>query len=402
MAQSDVAQVSAPRLLRVPGAHAGEVQPVELFFDLVYALAITQLTHHLLDALAWRGALETLALLWGVWGGWIVVTWISNYFDVRIRLVRLVLIGATFVGLVLASSVPDAFLESGLTFAVTVVVLMVGSPLLGMLAVGREHHLHTVLMRVTIWDAIAGSIWIAGALTGGDARLTLWLIASLLIGFVIYAGFPLPVLGRNRTTDYSITGLHMTERCLLFVILAIGESLLITGEGFGHLPHTREIWAAFAVAFAGSVLFWWIYFDRTIELARARMEETTDPGRLGVLAYTFYHMYLIAGIIVAAAGDELALEHPSEQLDLAATLVLLGGPALFLLGNLLYKATMFGRVSRPQVVAIAGLVVLMFLLDDQTRLVAAGAAVIVLLGVALADLRAERIERSVHKVKPQH
>lgn len=393
MQSEQVARFSRSSLFRPHGEHAGEVQPVELFFDLVYALAVTQLTNRLLTSLSWRGALETLALLWGVWAGWICVTWISNYFDVRVRLVRLVVLVASFVGLVLASSIPRAFDDRGMTFALAVVALIVGAPVLGMIAAGPGHPLRIVLRRVAIWDSITGALWIGGALANGNTRLALWLLASLIIGIVIFLGFPLPGLGRNRTTDYPITGLHMTERCLLFVILAIGESILITGEGFGELPHGRAVWAAFTVAFIGSVLFWWIYFDRTIELARARMEEATDPGRLGVLAYTFYHMYIVAGIIVAAAGDELSIEHPMERIDHATLLVMLGGPALFLLGNLLYKATMFGQISRAQSVAIVVLLVLMPALEDRTRLQVALAAMFVLLLVALSDLIAERSDR---------
>ncbi len=377
------------RWLRAPGEHAGEVQPVELFFDLVYALAVTQLTHHLLDTLSMRGALETLALLWGVWAGWISVTWISNYFDVRARPVRLSLLVAAFAGLVLASSIPEAFGDRGMTLALAVIVLIVGTPLLGMMAVGAGHPLRPVLRRVAIWDALVGALWLAGAWAEGNWRLALWLLASVIIGLVIFAGFPLPGLGRNRTTDYTITGVHMAERCLLFIILAIGESVLITGEGFGELPHTRSIWAAFSIAFVGSVAFWWIYFDRTIELARARMGTAADPGRLGVLAYTFYHMYMVAGIIIAAAGDELSIAHPGVPADRAAVLLLLGGPALFLLGNLLFKAAMFDRFSRGQGAAIAVLLALMLLMRDQTHVQVAAAALVVLLSVIGSDLYVE-------------
>jgi low temperature requirement protein LtrA len=277
-------------------------------------------------------------------------------------------------------------------FAIAVVLLTVGAPLLGLFGVGSKHPLHRVLIRVAIWDAVVAVLWLVGAATDGDARLALWLVASLIIGFVIYLGFPTPGLGRNRTTDYTITGLHMAERCLLIVILAIGESVLITGEGFGEMPHTRSIWGAFTVAFIGSVAIWWIYFDRTIERARARMMESVDPGRLGVLAYTFYHMYIIAGIIVAAAGDEISITHPNETIDRAGLLVMLGGPAIFLLGNLLYKATIFERISRGQIAAIVVLALLGVALDDRTNLQVAIAATSVLVAVAAWDIVLERRE----------
>lgn len=140
MQSENVARFSRYGLFRPHGEHAGEVQPVELFFDLVYALAVTQLTHRLLTSLSWRGALETLALLWGVWAGWICVTWISNYFDVRTRLVRVVMLVAAFVGLVLASAIPHAFDERGMTFALGVVALIVGAPALGRSRPDRATH----------------------------------------------------------------------------------------------------------------------------------------------------------------------------------------------------------------------------------------------------------------------
>jgi low temperature requirement protein LtrA len=296
------------------------------------------------------------------------------------------LLVAAFVGLILSSAIPDAFDERGLLFACSVFLLIAGVPLAGLAGVGTRHPLGVVLRRVAIWDALVGVLWIAGALTDGATRLIIWLAASVVIGVVIFLGFPLPVLGRNRTTDYTITGLHLAERCLLFIILAIGESILITGEGFGELPHSRGVWAAFTVAFAGSAAIWWIYFDRTIELARARMVEAADPGRLGVLAYTFYHMYIVAGIIVSAAGDELSIEHPTATIDRAGLLVMLGGPALFLLGNVLYKSTMFGQVSRSQVAAIGVLIVLIPLLRDRTNLQVATVATLVLLAICVWEV----------------
>ncbi len=176
----------------LPEGGSGEVQPVELFFDLVYVLAVTQLTRYLLDHLSPRGAAETLLLLLAVWGAWIHTTWTTNYFDRETRSVRLMLIGVMLASLILSSSVPEAFGERGLAFATSLVVILVGGTMVLLTAMERRHHLSAVFERALIWWSVVGVIWFAGGLVHDGARVAVWLLADLLLYSVIWLGFPLP------------------------------------------------------------------------------------------------------------------------------------------------------------------------------------------------------------------
>jgi low temperature requirement protein LtrA len=243
-------------VLRTGPRASGVVLPVELFFDLVYVLAVTQLTHHLLEHLTWRGAGETLVLFLAVWRGWITITWVTSYFDLRARSVRLVLIGLALVSLIMSASLPEAFDERALAFALASGAVLIGSQAFAWASVGRQHPLGTVFERVLIWNLIIGLLFLAGALIDGNARVLVWLSAIAGSYLLAWLGFPLPRIGHSDTTDYTIMGEHMAERCLLFVTLALGESIIITGTNFGALPNSNETWLAFGAAFVGTAAIW--------------------------------------------------------------------------------------------------------------------------------------------------
>jgi low temperature requirement protein LtrA len=144
----------------------------------------------------------------------------------------------------------------------------------------------------------------------------------------VVIGFPVPDLGRSRTIDDTIAGEHMAERCRLFVLLALGESILIIGK------HVDAIWCAaaaitaFVTAFVGSVALWAAYFDWDAEAGRVAIKETGDPGRLGVSAFSYFHIPILAGSVMTAAADELTITHPTNAATLSSAAVIGGGPAL--------------------------------------------------------------------------
>lgn len=377
---------AAAGVLRTGPRESGVVLPVELFFDLVYVLAVTQLTHHLLEHLTIRGAGETLILFSAVWAGWITITWITNYFDLRTRSVRLVLIGLMLVSLIMSASLPDAFDGGGLAFALAFGAVLTGAVTFGWASVGRRHPLGTVFERIVVWNLVTGVLFLVGALIETDARVLIWLGAMLGMYVIVWLGFPLPRLGHSHTADYTISGEHMAERCLLFVTLALGESIVITGSNFGELPDTTETWAAFVVAFASTAAIWWTYFDRGAEAGREMISSAEDPGRLGLIAYTYCHIPIIAGIIVAAAGDEIAIAHPGAEVSTAEAALVLGGPALYLVGHSLFKLAVWGHLSPSRAGGIVALCALVPLAVLSSALVLIAAATVVLLGVVLWDL----------------
>jgi low temperature requirement protein LtrA len=321
----------------------GKVSFVELFFDLVFVFAITQLSHLLLEHLSVGGVLETGLLLLAVWWVWIDTSWVTNWLDPDKRPVRLMLFAMMLVGLVMSSSIPQAFGERAVPFAFAYVSLQVGRCLFMLWAL-KPHDAgnYRNFQRITVWLAVAGIFWIAGALAAPQWRLTLWGLGMLIELVAPSVGFHVPGLGRSTTSDWKVSGEHMAERCGLFIIIALGESVLLTGATWAGLKWTHANIAAMAVAVIGSIAMWWIYFHIGAERARGLIGSSSDPGRLARLAYTYIHILLVAGIMVVAVGDELVLKHPDGHADAKTATVLIAGPALFLLGNLLFKQVTAG------------------------------------------------------------
>lgn len=371
-------------MLRARGGDQ-RVTYTELFFDLVYVFAVTQLSHTLLEHLSPVGAAQTLLLLLAVWWAWMYTAWLTNWFDPDHRGVRLVLLGSMLASLLMSAALPEAFGERGLLFAGAYVALQVGRTLFAVLALGREPALRRNFERIIAWLVAAGVLWVAGGLADGPARAALWLAAVAVDYAAPALGFVTPGLGRSRTTDWTITGSHLAERCQLFVIIAFGESILVTGATLGQPPLGQATVAAFVVAFASSVALWWIYFDRSAEDSGAVIAGSEDPGRLGRSAYTYFHLPMVAGIIVCAVGDELTIAHPGGHTDLAVAAVLLGGPALFLAGHALFKRAVFGVLSAPRLIAIAALAVLIPVSLVAPPLLLAALATLVVAAVAVAD-----------------
>lgn len=381
-------------LLRAPGERDHQVTPMELFFDLVYVFAITQLSHHLLDHLSLGGALQTLLLLVAVWRGWIDAAWLTNWFDPDRREVRLVLVGVMLAGLLMSSAIPEAFGERGLLFAVAYVTMQVGRSLFAVAALRNEPGMRRNFERILTWSAASGVLWLSGAVLEGSVREALWLAAVAVDVASAAVGFVTPGLGRSYTSDWHIAGGHLAERCRLFIILALGESILVTGGTFADLPFSAATLGAFVIAFLGSVAMWWVYFDRAADYAADVIARSPDPGRLGRSAYTYFHLPMVAGIIVTAVGDELIISHPAGPTDMATTLVVLGGPALFLAGHALFKWSVFGRLSVPRLAAIIALALLAPVSLFVPPPVLAAAATLAVASVAVWDTWALR--RSAH------
>ena len=369
----------ADNLLR---ERADQPRPIELFFDLVYVLAVTQLTHHLIDHLSLRGAAETLVLGLGVWAAWSATAWTTNFFEPNTVPIRLTLLALMLASLVMSAAIPDAFGDRGLAFAGAYVALNLGRGLFVVAALGRDHHLTGTFARPLAWSTLSGVFWIAGAFADGDLRLLIWAAAVAIEYVGATFGYPVPGYGHSRSVDYTISGEHMAERCQLFIILALGESILITGGQFGELPGSASTVAAFVVAFVGSVALWWIYFDRGAELARHVIASAPDPGRLGLIAYTYFHIPIVAGVIVAAAADELTLAHPNDEVDTATAAVILIGPALYLIGTALFRRAVWGAWSSTYAVALVALAALIPLAFVASALVLAAAATAVVVAVA--------------------
>ena len=384
-------------LLRAGGGHEhSRVTFVELFFDLIFVFAVTQLSHGLLEHLSPLGALQTALLMAAVWCVWIYTSWVTNWLDPERVLVRLLLFALMFAGLVMSAAIPEAFGDQGWAFGACYAAMQVGRNIFMVWAVRASDSLRRNYLRAGFWLSLSGVLWIAGAAAAPDVRLGLWALALLLEYSSPWFGFWTPGLGRSTTADWNVSGAHMAERCGLFVIIALGESILVTGATFSATLWAREIVTAFAVAFLGSVAMWWIYFNAMAGLGSRIIAESGDPGRLARIAYTYLHIPIVAGIVVAAVGDELLLAHPSGHADMNALLTIAGGPALYLTGILLFKWSVFRAVSAAKAMGLAALALLTPVHGEMSPTVLATAVVLILVAVgawetiALARMAAQR------------
>jgi low temperature requirement protein LtrA len=234
-------------------------------------------------------------------------------------------------------------------------------------------------------------------MASGTMRVVLWGIALAWEYAAPALRYWVPGLGRSSTTDWAIAGGHLGERFGLFIIIALGESILVTGATFSAQPWNTGAVLAFIVAFIGSVAMWWIYFDTGAERGAHRLEHDQDPGRLARTGYTYLHLPIVAGIIVSAVADELLLAHPAGHIDTRTAWAIIGGPALYVLGNLAFKYLVVGRVPLSHMVGLLLLGTLVPLLDEMSPLALASLVTLALIVTAgwetwalrRASLRAE-------------
>ena len=368
------------------GSREARVEPIELFFDLVFVFAATQLTHLLVDRMSPGGAGESLLLLMAIWSAWSFTTWTTSWFDSRALPVRLLLIGLMLGSLFMSAAIPEAFGETGLAFAAAYVAIQVGRNGLTFFAIGRGHPLTGNFLRVLIWSVGLGILWIAGALMEDDRRVALWVLAVAVTYLVTWFGFQVPGLGCSRTSEWMIAGEHLAERNELFIILALGESILLTGATYMGQPRSGATVVA-VVAFVCSVALWWLYFDRGAMAGREAIAYTRNPGRLGLSAYSYLHLPMVAGIILTAGADELTIAHPLDPATSTLAVLALDGPALYLIGNTLFTWELSGRVPWSRLVAIAALIALVPLAARTWALVLLIAATVIVVSLVVWNLR---------------
>ena len=374
-----------PGLLRPrkPGEHS-KVTFIELFFDLVFVFAVTQLSQMLQKDLSPLGLLHAALLLLAMWWAWIDTSWATNWLDPERTPVALLLVALMLCGLVLSAALPQAFGPRGLVFGVVFAAMHVLRCLFMLAALSRQGGKnHRNYQRITLWRGLSSVVWITGGLTDGPIRLALWVAALALDSLAPMLGFWVPGLGRSLTADWTVEGGHMAERCALFVIIALGESILVTGAGFAAVPWREETIAAFLIAFLGNVALWWIYFGTGAERGSRTIAGSADPGRLARAAYTYLHLPIIAGVIVSAAGDNLVLLHPASQGEPAVIAIILGGAALYVLGNALFKQSIVQRFPLSHLVGLAMLMGLLPVMQDMTVLVLDGSVTAILITVAV-------------------
>jgi len=360
------------------------VTNAELFFDLVFVYAVTQLSHMLLGRFTPLGAVQVTLLFLGVWWVWVYTTWITNWLDPDKTPVRILLFLLMLGGLVLSTSIPTAFESRGLWFAGAYAAMQVGRTLFWLLATPPQRTAvrHNAI-RILAWLCGSAIFWILGGFAEGQARLWLWIVA-LSIEYVAPAlRFWTPRLGFSSVEAWAVEGGHMAERCAGFIIIALGEAIVVNGATFAELAWTPDNVGAFLAALVGSIAMWWIYFHLGAEAGSEMISKSADSGRVARLAYTYLHMPIVAGIVLTAVADELVLKHPTGHSDLKTVISAIGGPALFLVGTVLFKQTFRGFLQLSHGVGILAFAVLAYFAHDLSPLILSVLTTAILLMVAV-------------------
>ena len=352
----------------VPHQHS-RVTYVELFFDLVFVFAVTQISHTLLAHFTLLGALQVTLLFLAVWWVWVFTSWITNWLNPEKTPVRLLLFAMMLGGLVLSTSIPAAFEARGLWFAIAYAAMQVGKTIFLWLSTPPSRpRTRMNAIRIAAWLSMSAIFWIAGGVMEGQSRLVLWAIALVIEYISPAVRFWIPRYGASSVADWMIEGGHMAERCALFIIIALGESIVVIGATFAELTWTTENVLAFVAAFVGSLAMWWIYFHIGAEAGSEQLSKSSEPGRLARLAYTYLHMPIVAGIIVSAVADELVLKHPGGHSDLKTVISAIGGPLLFLFGTILFKHSFRGFLQLSHGFGIIALCVLAWFASELSPL----------------------------------
>lgn len=350
---------SASALLRQRGQGIASVSFAELLFDLIYVFAVTQISHYLLHHLDWQGFVQSTVLWFAVWLGWQHTTWMTNWFDPDLRSIRILLFALMLAGLIVASAIPGAFADRGLVFALGYVAIQLGRTAFILLMLGRRHELTPNYTRIFGWFVISAVFWLTGAMADGYQRMAFWIVAVACDYISPMFGFYLPFLGRSDSAkEWTVDGHHLTERSQLFVIIALGETILMTGMSLSEM----ETWSipvilAAMLSVISSLAMWWIYFDTSSRAGAEKIKKVEDPGMLA-LKYHAIHVVLVGALIMSAVGDELAVNHPLGRIDPAAAALIIIGPVIYLLANMAYKRLGCGKTARSHIAGIAALLLI--------------------------------------------
>lgn len=372
------------------GGDEHSVTPLELFFDLALVFAVTQVTSLLVEEPSWSGVLRGMLVLAALWWAWSGYAWLTSAVDVDEGGVRLAMLAAMAAMLIVALAVPDAFGDDGVVFGVAYLIGRVLHLVL-YTTVGRgDPDLRRAVLRVAPTELTAGVLLVIAGVLHGNGRLALWAVA---VG-VDYIG---PFLADLR--GWYIAPEHFAERHGLVMLVALGESVIAIGVGVGHDLDGGVIAAAvlgMIVVFA----MWWLYFDVAAIFARRRLSQLRgiDQARLGLHAYSYLHLPMVAGIVLFAFGLETALHQLDDHLELVPAVALCAGVSLYLAGQVGFMVLTVRRVFRRRTTAAVVLLALLPLAAAIPSL----AALAIVSAISTGVVAYEAIARRDARIRLRH
>jgi low temperature requirement protein LtrA len=371
----------------VPTDEGHGVTTLELFFDLVFVFAITQVTALMAEELGWRGVLRGLVLLLLLWFAWSSYAWLGNQAHADEGVVRVAVITAMAALFLVALAIPEAWGDDGGGISAPVVLAaalaMVRLLHLAVYAVAAldDARLRRQLVRTAVPVTAAAALLLLGSLLGGPTQTVLWALALVVDYAGMYASgadWRLPAPG------------HFAERYGLIVIIALGESLIAVGVGVTDLPLTVPIAGAALLGLAVSIALWWLYFDVVAPVAEHELRSRTGEARVRLArdSYTYLHFPMVAGVIYLALGLKKVAEYVgdgshhalTDPLPATASWALYGGVVAYLVGHLGFRLRNIGSINRPRAVTA----VVLLVAPLATSRLPALAALAVLAGVLAA------------------
>ncbi|MFJ8578063.1 low temperature requirement protein A [Micromonospora sp. NPDC093277] len=357
---------------------------LELFFDLVYVVALSLISRNLITEASWEHAFQSLLLLMAVWWTWAITTLVTDMYDPQRPEIKLLITVVMFGALLMTTTIPEAFTTRGLVFAGTYVAIHLGRALYLLPASRHRPPAQRRAVRVCLWFSVSAIPWLVGGVVHGYARETLWALALGIdyVGFRL--AYPIPRIGAVPETQQTVTAEHLSERYQQFYIIALGDAILVTGTMYSISHSELENLAAFAVAFITTLLLWRIYVHKSGELLPHAISRARQPSRF-LLSAPYTHLLMVAGVVTTAAGFDLVLHDPTGRTPPAWAAILLGGPAMFLAGRAAFEYEVFSRVSISRPGGLLALLTIAPVVLFLPMLLAALGAMLVLAGVALSD-----------------
>jgi low temperature requirement protein LtrA len=360
------------------------VTPLELFFDLVFVFALTQVTGFLTHHLTWLGMLQAAALLTVLWASWASYSWLTNAVPAEeVISARLVIFCAMAAMFVASLAVPDAFGEYGVLFGLAYFVVFLLQVVLFALATGGEPEQRRAILRLAPGLVVGPALLIVAGFLDGLAQGALWAVALAVSYGVAYL---------RGVAGFRVHAGHFAERHGLVVIIALGESIVAVGVGASGVGLGARVLVAAVLGIALAASLWWAYFDLVMLTAERRLSaaQGEERARLARDSYTYLHLPMVASIIFAALGVEKTLAHVGEPLGTIPSVALCGGVALYLLGHNAFRLREEGSLSVPRLIVSLACLALIPVAVSVPSLITLAVLTVLLCGLAAFETATSR------------
>ena len=323
------------------------VTPLELFFDLIFVFAITQVTGLVVADPTWAGLVKGMLVLGVLWWAWAAYAWLTNTINPEEGAVRIAMFAAMGAMLIASLAVPDVFGDDALLFACAYAFVRIAHLVLYAIAGRGDRDLLAAIGRLAVGTAVGVGLLFVAAGLDGRLQVAVW---ALALGFDLLGAY----VGGGK--GWRLSAGHFAERHALIVIIALGETIVALGVGASHDLDPGVVVAGL-LGFTVAAAMWWLYFDVVAIVAERKLHQLTGNAQLAMArdSYSYLHLPMVAGIILFAVGVKKTLGDVGEPLKLVPAVALCGGIALYLLAHILFRLRNVGSLNRQRLVVCAAL-----------------------------------------------